>query len=157
MKSILTKLIVPILIGVFSFGLLGIVPTASADSICDNPNVSAEIKAANGCSGSGSPGTLEGSITVILNSIILVAGLVAVIFVVIGGINYMTSAGDPGKVKKAKDTILYAVIGLVVCALAFAIVNFVISSVLHQGTAADYTTESSCLSAGYEWKGGACK
>lgn len=157
MKSILAKLIIPVLIGVFSFNLFGIVPTASADSICDNPNISDEIKGANGCPSSKSPGTLKDSITIILNSIILVAGLVAVIFIVIGGINYMTSAGDPGKVKKAKDTILYAVIGLVVCALAFAIVNFVIGSVLHQGTAADYTTESSCLSAGYEWKGGVCK
>ena len=44
----------------------------------------------------------------------------------------MTSAGDPGKVKKAKDTILYGVIGLVVCVLAFAIVNFVIANIIGQ-------------------------
>ena len=42
----------------------------------------------------------------------------------------MTSSGDAGKVKKAKDTILYGIIGLVVCVLAFAIVNFVISNIL---------------------------
>lgn len=41
----------------------------------------------------------------------------------------MTSTGDAGKIKKAKDTILYAVIGLVVCALAFIIVNWAISIV----------------------------
>lgn len=66
----------------------------------------------------------------ILNAIILVSGLIAVIFVIIGGISYMTSTGDPAKVKKAKDTILYACIGLAVCVLSFAIVNFVIVDIL---------------------------
>ena len=41
----------------------------------------------------------------------------------------MTSAGDAGKIKKAKDTILYSVIGLIVVALAFAIVNFAIKAI----------------------------
>lgn len=71
----------------------------------------------------------DGSITKILNAIIGVIGIVAVVVIIIGGITYMTSAGDSGKVKKAKDTILYGVIGLVVCALAFAIVNFVIGNI----------------------------
>lgn len=74
--------------------------------------------------------TLQTDITNILNVVIGVLGLVCVIVIIIGGVNYMTSTGDAGKVKKAKDTILYGVIGLVVCALAFAIVNFVIGSIL---------------------------
>lgn len=74
--------------------------------------------------------TLQADITSILNVVIGVLGLVCVIIIIIGGVNYMTSTGDAGKVKKAKDTILYGVIGLVVCALAFAIVNFVIGSIL---------------------------
>ncbi len=75
---------------------------------------------------------LVGSVTGILNAVIAVLGLVAVIVIIIGGINYMTSSGDAGKVKKAKDTILYGVVGLVICVLAFAIVNFVISNILGQ-------------------------
>ena len=75
---------------------------------------------------------LEGNITNILNGIIAVLGLVAVVVIIIGGINYMTSSGDAGKVKKAKDTILYGVIGLVICVLAFAIVNFVIKNIIGQ-------------------------
>lgn len=71
---------------------------------------------------------LIGNITNILNAVIGVLGIVAVIVIVLGGIQYMTSAGDPGKVKKAKDTILYGIIGLVICVLAFAIVNFVITN-----------------------------
>ena len=49
--------------------------------------------------------------------------------IIIGGINYALSQGDPGKVKKAKDTILYGIIGLVVALLAFAIVQFVLSAI----------------------------
>ena len=73
---------------------------------------------------------LTGNITQILNAIIGALGIVAVVVMIIGGVQYMTSSGDAGKVKKAKDTILYGMIGLIVCALAFAIVNFVISTIL---------------------------
>lgn len=73
---------------------------------------------------------LKDSVTSILNAVIGVLGIVAVIVIIIGGVTYMTSSGDAGKVKKAKDTILYGVIGLVVVALAFAIVNFVITNII---------------------------
>jgi TRAP-type C4-dicarboxylate transport system permease small subunit len=66
----------------------------------------------------------------IINAIIGVLGLVAVIVIILGGVQYMTSSGDAAKVKKAKDTILYGVIGLIVCVLAFAIVNFVIANII---------------------------
>ena len=75
---------------------------------------------------------LTGEITNIINNVILVLGLVCVIVIIIGGISYMTSSGDAGKAKKAKDTILYGVIGLIICVLAFAIVNFVISNIIGQ-------------------------
>lgn len=73
--------------------------------------------------------SLEDSIGVILNAVFGIIGVVAVVFIIIGGINYVTSQGDPGKTKKARDTILYAVIGLIVTLLAFAIVNFVLGSI----------------------------
>ncbi len=78
------------------------------------------------------PQELQTSIINIINAVIGVLGLVAVGVIIIGGINYMTSSGDASKVKKAKDTILYGVIGLVICVLAFAIVNFVIANLLGQ-------------------------
>ncbi len=65
----------------------------------------------------------------ILNWIFGIIGIVAVVMIIIGGFNFMTSAGDPGKVKKGKDTILYGIIGLVIAILAFAIVNFVINGI----------------------------
>lgn len=74
--------------------------------------------------------TFSSSFQGILNAVIGVLALVAVVVMIVGGVSYMTSSGDTGKVKKAKDTILYGLIGLVVCVLAFAIVNFVISQII---------------------------
>ena len=104
-------------------------PTFADDSICNNPHVDDQIKSASGCS-SGSTDELPNVVQGIANAIILVAGVIAVVFIIYGGIQYMTSAGDSAKTKKAKDTILYAAIGLIICALAFAIVNFVIIGLL---------------------------
>ena len=57
--------------------------------------------------------------------VIGVAGVVAAIFVIVGGISYATSAGDSNKLQKAKQTILYAIIGLILVALAEVITAFV--------------------------------
>ncbi|MCL1839674.1 pilin [Candidatus Saccharibacteria bacterium] len=72
---------------------------------------------------------LNSIIQTIINTVIFVVGIIAVVMVILGGIQYSTSQGDSGKVKKAKDTIMYGIIGLVVAILAFAIVNFVLSSI----------------------------
>ena len=65
----------------------------------------------------------------IVNGVLGILGVVAVVVIVIGGVQYMISSGDPGKTKKAKDTILYAAIGLIIVALAAVIVNFVIANI----------------------------
>ncbi len=72
--------------------------------------------------------TLMPTIVNIIEVIIGVLGIAAVVIIVLGGVQFLTSTGDPGKVKKAKDTIMYGIIGLVVAILAFAIVNFVLGS-----------------------------
>jgi len=76
----------------------------------------------------GGPGLTE-TVTNIINTVIFGVGIIAVIMVILGGIQYSTSQGDPGKTKKAKDTIMYGVIGLLVAILAFTIVNFVLDSI----------------------------
>lgn len=100
--------------------------TTTYTDICDSnsADVPQAVRDAAGCG--GGEDRLPDVIVFILNAIIAISGLVAVVFVIIGGISYMTSTGDPGKTKKAKDTILYALIGMVVCVLAFAIVNWVV-------------------------------
>ena len=72
---------------------------------------------------------LEKSVGTILTMVYSVVGIIAVVMVVIGGINYATSQGDSNKVKKGKDTILYGIIGLVIVLLAFAITNFVLANI----------------------------
>lgn len=64
----------------------------------------------------------------VTNVILYIAGVIAVIMLIVGGIKYVVSGGDSKKVTDAKNTVLYAIIGLVICFLAFAIVNFVIAS-----------------------------
>jgi len=61
-----------------------------------------------------------------LNMIYVVAGIVAVIVIILAGYKYVTAAGDSAAISKAKNTILYAVVGLVVIILAFAVTWFVI-------------------------------
>ena len=64
----------------------------------------------------------------VTNTILYIVGIIAVIMLIIGGIRYVISGGDSKKVTDAKNTILYAIIGLVIAFLAFAIVNFVVSA-----------------------------
>lgn len=59
----------------------------------------------------------------------MVIGIVSVIVIIIAGFQYVLSGGDPQKTKQAKDTILYAIIGLVISVSAWAIVGFVLGSV----------------------------
>jgi hypothetical protein len=64
---------------------------------------------------------------VIINTMLYILGILAVIMIIFGGIRYVTSTGDASRVKGAKDTVLYSVVGLIVALLAYAIVNFVIT------------------------------
>lgn len=66
-------------------------------------------------------------ITNVINIFSLVVGIVAVIMIIVGGLKYITSGGDSGNVTGAKNTILYAVVGLIVVALAQVIVRFVLN------------------------------
>lgn len=71
----------------------------------------------------------ERNISYLVRAAFGIAGAVAVIVIIIGGILYSAAAGDPGKIKRAKDTILYAVIGLVVVFVSFPVIQYVIGSV----------------------------
>lgn len=80
------------------------------------------------CGGKGET-ELQGNVKSVLNTVYFWVAIIAVIVIIIGGVKYMTSQGDAGKVKSAKDTIMYAIIGLIVTLLAFAITNFILRSV----------------------------
>lgn len=126
-RSMKTKFIKIILLAfVAMLGIFNLVATSNvtAADACSSLKSGTAAWEAAGCG--GSKDSLPSIITGILNAVIAIAGLVAVVYVIIGGINYMTSSGDATKIQKAKTTILYALIGLAICALSFAIVNWVI-------------------------------
>ncbi len=69
------------------------------------------------------------AITGIVNALLALAALIAAIFVVIGGVRYITSQGDEDAAASAKNTILYAAIGLIVIALSAVLVNFIVANI----------------------------
>jgi multisubunit Na+/H+ antiporter MnhB subunit len=64
----------------------------------------------------------------ITNVLLFLIGAISVIMLIIGGIRYVVSGGDSSAVQSAKNTILYAIVGVVVAILAYAVVNFVTTS-----------------------------
>jgi hypothetical protein len=95
------------------------------NNLCAGANLStAECDAT--AEGTAASSKVESIIATVINIFSLVVGVVSVIMIIIGGLKYITSGGDSGNVTGAKNTILYAVIGLVVVALAQVIVKFVL-------------------------------
>lgn len=84
---------------------------------------------ANETAADGSEKDIIWYIGAVINAVLGLVGIVAVVVMIIGGISFIASQGDPGKVTKARNTILYGIIGIVVALLAFAIVNFVLKSI----------------------------
>lgn len=134
------KLLLNVVAAVVMIAGLGSVATMSpayAKILC--PGTSNYADTLEGCAGfentdSGlNKNNLTTTINTIINVIIGVVGFVAVVMMIVGGISFITSQGDSAKVTKARNTILYGVVGLVVALLAFAIVNFVLGSVFGSG------------------------
>jgi hypothetical protein len=132
MKSILKKvagalLVLPLLaVGV---GFFNVTP-ASAD--CDVNGGLGSALTADCASGNGQPTNLMGSggiITTIINVLLFIVGILCVVMIVFGGIRYTTSAGNKQAVDGAKNTIIYAVVGLIVAIVAYALVNWVFNAV----------------------------
>lgn len=110
---------------------------AQADSpitsgVCSGVNLSFSNNS-GGCDTGDSSDKLNGLITQIINIFSIVVGVVAVIMIIVGGFKYITSGGDSSNVSAAKNTIIYAIIGLVVVALAQFIVKFVLEKSLTAG------------------------
>lgn len=72
--------------------------------------------------------TIGDIVTKVINFLLFAVGLVAVIMIIYGAIQYTTSAGDTAKITTAKNTILYAIVGLIVAIIAYSLVNFVITA-----------------------------
>lgn len=80
-----------------------------------------------GCpSGESASDSVNNILKTVINILSLIVGVISVIFVIIGGFKFITSSGDAANVSSAQKTIIYALVGLVVVALAQVIVRFVL-------------------------------
>lgn len=72
-------------------------------------------------------GGTDSYLSTFVNLLLFIAGAVAVIVIIVGGIRYITSTGDAMRIKQAKDTVLYGIVGLVIALISYAIVNTLIN------------------------------
>jgi hypothetical protein len=123
------KLFLLVMIAVSLFGggvAVAATPTdAAKNEVCIGVN--------GGIPGSDCGGTSgESTITKVLNAVLQIiswiAGIAAIIMVVLAGLKYITSGGDSSAIASAKTTLVYAIVGIIVVALAQSIVFFVIKS-----------------------------
>jgi hypothetical protein len=127
MKRVLAGLLVA---PALAFSALVVPMAVPAGAVCDinNPTIQ---NGADCSQGTGTSGTLFGPdsiFTKVVNILLFIIGAVAVIMLIFGGIRYTLSAGREKEVEAAKNTILYAIIGIVVAFLAYAVVNWVLTS-----------------------------
>lgn len=109
-----------------SSGNTGTLCQGASDSL---GNVSATTP--NSDCGASSVSSINNTTSFIINIFSAIVALIAVIMIIVGGVKYVTSGGSSEKTTSAKDTILFAVVGLIVVALAQIIVKFV----LHKASA----------------------
>jgi hypothetical protein len=87
----------------------------------------------SGMTNAGLFGGDDSVVTIVINTILYIIGIIAVVMLIMGGIKYATSSGDEKKVTDAKNTIIYAILGLAVAILAWTLVNFVFVSIGGEG------------------------
>jgi hypothetical protein len=129
MKKILLVLAT---LSVLFIGGLPLATIAAQAPAVDPSNTTKQVCEATGntspACNQGSDNPISGSNGIILKVVQLIligAGVISVLMIMLGGWAYVTSQGDPQKLKGAKDTILYAIIGLVIAGSAQAIISFV--------------------------------
>lgn len=117
-------------------GFAPMIPAASGTVL--SPAVHAGSFKDDACSGVSDVGdgskcgdggaAFEGVFATIVSILSYVVGVVAIVMVIVAGFKYITSGGDSGKVASAKNTLIYALVGLIVAALAQTLIHFVLNS-----------------------------
>lgn len=103
--------------------------TEAEKELCQGAGLTWEGSAAKGrCVNNQGGPSVQATIQNVVDVLTFLIGAIAVIMIVIGGLRYVLSGGDSSATKSAKDTIIYASVGLVVTVMAYAIVRFVIQS-----------------------------
>lgn len=106
---------------------------ASADNILTNTcnGISEAANGKNGDCGTAGNNTntdLSSIASKVVNILSIIVGVVAVVMIIVGGFRYITSGGESSNVSGAKNTLIYAIVGLVIVALAQIIVHYVLNT-----------------------------
>lgn len=110
-------------------------PVTIQDNVCDGANNLQLDNGDGGCAAtSGSTSDFNRIIADVINIFSVIVGMAAVIMILVGGFRYITSGGDSNKIGSAKTTIIYAIIGLVIVAMAQVVVKFVLAKATNQGS-----------------------
>lgn len=96
--------------------------------------------------------SMQTVISTVIGTMLFIVGLLAVVMLIYGGIRYVTSHGDKAQVTAAKETIMYAVVGLVVAIAAFAVVQWITNDVFKGGASSGSSSSESSSST--DSKGG---
>ena len=108
-------------------GVLGLPAYAAADCNGGSGIDCINVGANNAKTGGANSSNLTSVFQLVTNILLFLIGAISVIMIVVGGLKYTTSNGNAEMIKSAKNTIMYAIVGVIVAILAYAIVNFVIS------------------------------
>jgi hypothetical protein len=125
-KSLQSLMLVPVLALAFSFVTPLVQPTNTYAAF--DKGLQEGVDASKGADQPPELFAEGGVFQTITNVLLFIIGAISVIMLIIGGIRYVVSGGDSSAVTSAKNTILYAVVGIVVAILAYALVNFVVTS-----------------------------
>jgi hypothetical protein len=115
----------------FGFGAASLAvaaPAMAANNCTDELTITNGAQCAKADSAKDNLFAPNGVFSIVANTLIFLVGAVAVIYLIIGGLRYVVSSGDSKAVESAKNTILYAIIGIVVAVISFALVSFVINA-----------------------------
>ena len=128
----ITEKVKTVIMGLAAVATLGsatLVAPAAIAAEDSYSNVTTYTTGSKAGTGAGQGTQLMPILQTIINVALGIIGFIAVVMIIVGGVQYTTSAGDATRVTKAKNTILYGVVGLVIALLAFAIVNFVLVNI----------------------------
>mgnify|MGYP001020629602 CR=1 FL=1 len=129
-QTVVSLLAVPLI----ALGLVATATPMQVSAACSAGDKVSGIDEGADCAGSNQqPTGLRATIEIVTRVLLFIIGAVSVIMIIIGGLRYVISNGDSSQVTSAKNTILYAVVGLVIALLAYAIVNFVLQSFIPSG------------------------
>lgn len=125
-KKLLTIFAVMVLGGAFALAPAGVAQALDPlESMCGTlANPDPNTKDTEICKNRSETGS--SLIKDVINTLLFVVGALSVVMIIVSGILYVTSTGDSGRVSKAKNTLTYSVVGLIVAFLAYAIINWVV-------------------------------